>query len=49
MTREEKLTEFLSNEEINAVLFNEVPPVITLFVRYLEHIDGDVFALKTYR
>lgn len=47
MTKEERLTEFLSNDEINAVLFNEVPPVITLFVRYLEHVDGDVFALKT--
>ena len=46
MTQEE-IKRFLSNDEIKTVLFNEVPPTITIVALYLNHVDGDIFESKT--
>jgi hypothetical protein len=44
---EEVIKRFLQKDEIITTLFNEVPPVITLAVLYLEPVEGNVFTPKT--
>ena len=46
MTQEE-IKRFLSNDKIKTLLFNEVPPIITIVALYLNHVDGDIFEAKT--
>lgn len=50
MSTEEVIKRFLCNDEVRDVLFNEVPPVITLVVTYLKPVDGaddNIFTPKT--
>lgn len=46
---QEEVKKFLTNDRINTVLFNEVPPIITIVALYLNHVDENIFEPKTAR